>query len=264
MIQIKIGKNKFRGIYSWSDITIQKFCELADIAMPPEYDKFLQAEGKFSIDKMDDYLAEISKITDKQLNEEFPVYYRQVVKCLTNIPDSILDKLDPKKINELYEYYFKPFVISIIYNIPFIHFMGQLTPWQPENIKSFRIGLQKFYLPKSVNILNEDVPLAKEPIITYIEASNVFQGMRLTTDQLERMALFMAIYCRKKHERYNEQKTAERKELFMKTPMSVFWSVFFYIIRRLPDSPSTILLFGKLPKTMTEIVSAARVYQNTD
>ena len=264
MIIIKIGKKKYKGIYNWSDLTIEKFCELAAIPMPEGYEKFLKAEGKFTMDKMDDYLKEISAITDKQMNEDFPVYYRAVVKCLTNIPGEVINKLDPKKLNEFYEYYFKPFVLSLLYNIPFIHFMGQLTQWEPENIKSFRLGLHKFYLPKTIRILNQDITLADEPIITYVEASNIFMGMRITSDELNRMSLFMAIYCRKRNEKYSEKTSLQRQSLFMKTPMSVFWSVFFYIIRRQADSGQIILLFGKLPKTVKEIVSAARTYQNME
>jgi hypothetical protein len=262
MLQITVEKKKYKGVYNWDDITIQKFYELASIPMPEGYDKFLLADSKFTLDKMDEYVKEIITITDKQIHEDFPIYYRQVVRCLTDIPEGIVNKFNPQKLNDLYEYYFKPFVLSILYNTPLIHYMGQIKDWQPENIKSFRLKNQKFYLPRTVKVLDQDVPLKEESILSYTEATDIFRGMRLTPDELKRMAMFMAIYCRKKNELYSEENVLQRTELFMNCPMSIFWTVFFYTIRRLPDYSTIILLFGKLPKTAEQIVSEARTYQN--
>ena len=260
MIQIKVGNKTFKGIYSWSDITIQQFAELAAIPMPDGYESFILADGKFSMEDLNKYVEEVSKITDKQLNEDFPEYYRKVVACLTNIP---IEKLDFEKVNQLYDYYFKPFVVSILYHAPVIHFMGQIKPYEPLQFKSFRIGLQKFYLPETVIIMDQLIPLAKEPVITYVEACGMVRGLKFTKEDINRLAWFMAIYCRRKGERYDEQNVIERQEMFMKIPMSIVWSVFFYTLRRLPDSSLIILLFGKLPKTIAEIVSEVKTYKNS-
>lgn len=259
MIQIKVGNKTFKGIYSWSDITIQQFAELAAIPMPDGYESFILADGKFSMEDLNKYVEEVSKITDKQLNEDFPEYYRKVVACLTNIP---IEKLDFEKVSQLYDYYFKPFVVSILYHAPVIHFMGQIKPYETKQFKSFRLGLQKFYLPETVTIMDQLIPLAKEPIITYVEACGTVRSLKFTKEDIKRLAWFMGIYCRKKNERYDEQNVIERQEMFMKIPMSIVWSVFFYTLRRLPDSSLIILLFGKLPKTIAEIVSEARDYKS--
>lgn len=262
MIKIKIENKTFWGIYSWDDISIQQFADLAAIPMPDGYESFILADGKFSMEDLNKYVEEVSKITDKQLNEDFPAYYRKVIKCLTNIPTKIIERLDPEKLNQLYDYYFKPFVVSILYHAPVIHFMGQIKPYEPLRFKLFRIGLQRFYLPEIVKVIDQDVPFAKEPIITYTEACGMVRGLRFTKEDINRLAWFMAIYCRKKGERYDEQKVIKRTELFMKVPMSVVWSVFFYTLRRLPDSSLIILLFGRLPKTIQETVSEVRTYKN--
>jgi hypothetical protein len=262
MIKIKIDKKSYRGVYSWSDLTLQKFCQLSAIPMPEGYEAFIMADGKFSVDNINQYVDAISSITDKQINEEFPIYYRKVIECLTNIPYKKVALMPIENVNQLYDYYFKPFVVSILYHAPVIHFMGQIKPYKPERFKSFRIGLRKFYVPETVNIMDQEIPLAKEPIITYTEASDIFRGMKITKDDVQRLGLFMSIYCRRKGEKYDERKALERQSMFMKVPMSIVWSVFFYTLRRLPDSTWIILLFGKLPKTAAETVLAARDYRN--
>ena len=141
--------------------------------------------------------------------------------------------------------------------------MGQITQYEPPAVRSVRIGLKRFKLPETVQIMDQEIPLANEPILTYTEASDIFRGMKINKDDVKRLSLFMAIYCRKKGERYDERKALERQEVFMRCPMSVVWSVFFYTLRRLKDSTVTIQLFGRLPKQMEEIVSAARTYRDS-
>src|ERR1035437_2044964 len=262
MITIKINGKKYKGIYSWSDITLQKFYDLTAIPMPEGYEVFILADGKFSMEDITQYVEAVSKITDKQIKEDFPAYYRKVIECLTNIPYKKVALMSTEDVITFYEYYFKPFVVSILYHAPVIHFMGQIKPYEPEQFKSFRIGLKKFYLPETVIIMDQEVPLAKEPIIAYTEASAVLKDFKITKEDVKRLAWFMAIYCRKKGERYDEQKTIERQSVYMKVPMSIVWSVFFYTIRSLSDYTWIILLFGRLPKTTAETVLAARDYKS--
>ncbi len=259
MITIRLNKKKYRGIYRWSELTLQKFCNLASVPMPEGYESYIAADGKFSADTIDEYIKSLSAITDKQIKEDFPAYYRKVISCLSNVP---VKKLTPEQVNDLYDWYFKPFVVSLIYHKPVIHFMGQLTEYVPEQVRKFRIGLRTFYLPETVHILDQDIPLAKEPVVTYTEASDIFRGMKVSKDDVKRLSHFMAIYCRKKRERYSDRIALERQSMMMRVPMSIVWAVFFYTVRRLPDSALIILLFGKLPKQVAETVSAARTYKN--
>ena len=264
MIKITIGKKKFAGAYSWNDITLSKYCDLAAIPIPEGYKDFIIADGKFSIDNpetVDEYVKAVTEITPKQLNEIFPAYYRKVIYCLSDIPEGY--DIPKDLVNDLYEYYFKPFVASLLYHTPLIHFLGQLKNYEPHMIQNFKIGHNRYYLPETLNILGQDVPMANEPIITYTEASDIFRGMKLGPDDIHKLALFMAIYCRKKGEQYDERKVIERKELFIKAPMAVVWSVFFCTIKRLPEYILITRLFGSLPKSLKETVSQVQTYQDT-
>lgn len=263
MIRITINGKKYKGVYSWGDMSLALFCDLASIPIPEGYKEFILADGKFNHDNqatVDSYIEIAAKIKEAQLDKEFPAYYRKVVSCLTNIPESVT--IPDDKLNDLYEFYFKPFVVSIIYRTPLIHFYGQLKNYEPMMIKYFEIGRERFYLPETVSILGQDVPLANESILTFTEASDIFRGMELSKDDIHKLALFMAIYCRKKGEQYDEKKVIERKDLFMKAQMSVVWSVFFCTMRRLPDYMNITLLFGALPKTTRESVWEAQTLRS--
>jgi hypothetical protein len=261
MITITINKKKYRGIYNWKDITLEKFSQLSAIPIPEKYEAFILADGKFE-HGIDAYVDEISKIGDYELNIVFPDFYKKVILCLTNIPESLVNILTTEQVNDLYDYYFKPFILTLIYHIPVINFMAKIERYQPEDIKSFRIGFHKYYLPKTVRLDDQDIELFDEPVISYLEAADLFRGIKITKEDIKRLSRFMAIYCRRKGEQYDESRVLERQNLFMKAPMSVVWSVFFYTSRRLTDYTGTIRLFSQ-GRQIQEVVQLARLYKNT-
>jgi hypothetical protein len=265
MIIITIGRRKFKGVYRWDELTLSRFCDLASIPMPVAYESFILADGKYDHDNkasIDYYIEEVSKLTDKDLKEDFPAYYRKVVKCLTNIPDRYMALLNDERIERIYELHFKPFVVSLIYHTPVVSIMGILKQFEPVNIKHIDIGWQRFYLPQVVSVMNQEVPLANEPVISYTEASDIFSGMKVSREDVQRLALFMAIYCRKKREKYDQSKVLKRQELFLKAPMSIVWSVFFYTCKRLPESEMSIRLFSGLQRGVAETVRAVKIYRD--
>ena len=194
------------------------------------------------------------------LNETFPAYYRRVISCLSDIPEGL--KLTSDQIHDIYELYLKPFVVSLIYHAPLIYLAGELKDYTPVIKNHFDIGFQRFYLPRTISVMDQKIPLADEPIVAYTEASDIFRRMKLSADDIHKLAMFMAIYCRKKNEWYDERRVIERKELFMAARMSVVWGVFFCIIRQLPDYMTFTLLFGGLPKSIRDSVSEVRTYRS--
>ena len=86
MIRITLNKKKYKGIYSWSEMSLEKFSQLASIPMPEGYEDYIIADGKFSTDNIEQYVNAVSKITDKQINEDFPEYYCKVISCLSDVP----------------------------------------------------------------------------------------------------------------------------------------------------------------------------------
>ena len=258
MIKITINGKKYKGVYRWEEMTLGQFCDLAAMPFPEGYEALIIADGSYSPENKEQYIQEYLKATDKQLNVLFPAYYRKVIGILTNIPDSVI--INPEKVNELYEFHFKPFILSLIYHAPVIYFMGQIQRYTPPDIKRFRIGLNSFRLPEVIRVMDQLIPLQKEPIITYTEACDLISGNRITKDDVKRLALFMSIYCRKQWESYKEERSLARQDLFMKAPMSAVWVVFFYTVRRLKGSGQITRCFGGLPKQMAESVSEVRTF----
>jgi len=266
MIIIKVNKKKYKGIYGWDNISLRLFSELAMIEMPPKYEAFILAKGEIDPkDKgsVDNFIRVASEITDKELNNDFPAYYRKVIGYLTNIPGDVLNEASNEDITNLYGKYFEQFVTSLIYHVPVDQLYGKIVEYIPPYPSSFRVGLKKFYLPRTVRIMDQDIPLADEPVVSYTEASDIFRNMKISKDDVKRLALFMAIYCRRRNETYDEGKVLKRSELFMDVKMSIVWSVFFYTVRRMPDAALIIRLFGDLPRPVREIVSQARIYKSS-
>lgn len=260
MIPITLNNKKYKAIYSWQDMTLGKYCHLASIPFPEGYEAFIMADAKFNVDNIDEYINEVIKVTDENIGK-FPAYYRKVIGVLTNIPDKV--EIPEADVISTYDYLFKPFVLSLIYYRPVIHFMGTIQNYEPERITKLRIGRHRFKLPQSIRVMDQDVPLFDQPIITYSEAMDVIGGTRITPNEVKRLSMFMAIYCRKWYEtKYSEKRALKRQDLFMKAPMSAVWAVFFYTVRRLPDCRLITRLFGKLPKPASEVVRAARTYRD--
>jgi hypothetical protein len=263
MITITRNKQKYTGPYNWSEISLRKFIELASIPMPEGFEELILADGRYDIERQDtveSYVKIITELTDKQLDETFPEYYKKVALCLSDVPEMIMT-IDLAR--ELYQMYFMPFVVSLTYNAPVISFMGGLKEYTPDRVESFELQGQKFYLPKTITISGQSVPLAKEPIVSYSEAGDLFRDTKLVKN-ISKIPLFMAIYCRKKDEEYNEELVLQRQEMFMDAPMSVVWDVFFCTIKQLPSYTRCILLFGTLPIGVKEQRERVRALRSMD
>lgn len=254
MIKITVGKKRYKGVYRWDELSLKKYIELSEIKRPDGFDALFLVDS----DNADKYIEVTGKVTDEQLNNTFPNYYRAVIGCLTNIPDEVA--IPVKEVNEWFECYFKPFVLSLVYKTPVIYYFGKVIGYYPPEIRRFRIGVNYYYLPESVLIMDQVIPLKREPIISYSEASDIFR--QINDGAINRLSLFMAIYCRKKNEDYTDDKALEREKLFESLPMSTVWAVFFCTLQHLPEYTNSTKLFGGLRKTTAATVLQVRDYQS--
>ena len=257
MITIRIGNKKYKGIYSWDDISIKQFSTLAAVSIPEKYRDYELADGSYDPDKPDSvvtYANIIENLTSKDLSDVFPDYYRSVICVLTNIPESVINTLSVDRITEIYEHV-KPFVLSLIYHAPVTYNMGVIEPYEAPMLKSFRVGMNKFYFPKSLHVNGQDYPLFSETAGAYTEASDTLGTMTFNKDDIKRFAQFMAIYCRKRKERYSDNIVLKREKIFLNVPMSIVWSVFFYTLKQVPFYTSVTQLFGNRQRSLQEVVS---------
>lgn len=265
MIRIQIGRRRYKGPYLWSDITLEQYITLAGIPIPAKYRAYALANEKFDSNKkesIDQYLDTIAEIGEEELTVSFPSFYKSVIQILTDIPPGIIRNLSENQTTQIFDFYLRPFLLSLIFNTPVISLFGQLKDYEPPQISKIRIGLQVFILPKTIRINGTDNPLAQEPIITYAEACDLFKKSHgFTKDEIVNLPLLMAIYCRKKGEEYDEKRSLERVEIFKKATMDQVWSLFFYISRRLPGSGTFTQLFLTAIKPIKAIIKNLQNYQ---
>lgn len=262
MIRIQIGRKKYKGAYLWSDITLEQYITLAGIPIPAKYQNYVLTNERFDYNKketVDQYMDAIAEFTEEDLTVTFPEFYKRVIKVLTDIPPEEIKGLEEEQITQIYDYHLRPFVLSLIYNTPVVSLFGKIKEYEAPMMKRIRIGSRIYHFPESVRIQGEDIPLAKEPIITYSEACDLFiKSGGFTREDIASLPLLMAIYCRRKGEPYDERKSLERKDIFRKATMDQVWSLFFYTSQRLYASGNFTLLFSAIPKPITKIARAVR------
>jgi len=260
MIRIQLGKKRYHGVYLWRDMTLEQYILLAGIQIPERYQKYALSNERLDYarkESLDQYIDAIQEITEEDLTVTFPNFYRRVIESLSDMPHNEATKLKDDQAAQIFDFYFRPFVLSLIFNTPVVSLFGQIRDYEPETRKLIRIGRHFYHFPKTLIIQGEEMPLAKELIVTYAEACDLFRKAGgFTREDIGSLPLLMAIYCRRQGEEYEEKRSLERIEIFKKATMDQVWSLFFYTSKRLPGSGSFTLLFLTVPKAITKVARA--------
>lgn len=229
MITARIEDKPYKVCTSWADVTLEKFIELSNIEIPGNLYKLWKSAGS---EDQKEYEAVNESLTDEELIQFFPIYYGKVIKALTTIPQKVIDRMDGRLRESFFFRVFRHYIFSLINPAPLEmdEITGDVKPMEPKKITSFTLGKVKYQLPASLKVYGEDVPLAEEKTITFIEASSIELVLRdLYEGSVKRLPMFCAIYCRPEGEEYDEKKVLAREKLFHKLRMDVVWEVFFCI-----------------------------------
>jgi hypothetical protein len=240
MITVRYGNVKFQAVDRWSEITLDRFIGLSKIEMPEKLLALCMASAKIdSCDKKEKAkcIKEWDEINDSitpvELGRIFPVYYLQVIKQLSNIKDNEAESLSADVVQEIYDTICRPFILSLLYVNPLEITNGRLKAYVPPGVSSFEIDGERYYFPDTVRILGKNYLMGKEPVISFAEACDIDTAYKELLKGIDKLTLLLSVYCRKKDEPYSENIVIERQELFLKTPMDIVWSLFFYIDRHL-------------------------------
>jgi hypothetical protein len=238
MKKVIIGDYQFEMKSEWGDLLLSDFVALCQIKMPEKLvNLYKNAEDK------EKWNGVFDSITFEDNEKLHPEYYGQVIKLLSNIPQSIIDLIDAEQRTELFNQYLFPFAFSSITDYPVVLVDGKSELYQPKEIKHVNFKGAKYYFPESLKIRDLETPLAKESIISFTEASGVITAWnKLSEGGAEYAALIPAIYLRKKGEKYDEQTVLERSKIFTELTMDVVWSLFFYTIKLAGQSLNDTLL----------------------
>lgn len=239
MIDVKIRGTKYQACSGWEDITLEKFINISQIAIPEKLENLWIASSmlntKIEKDKQhaqESYDNAQKAITEKDYLRVFPEYYGLVIEQLTDIPKSIIDMMHNDIRADMFDQLLRGFVLSLVYSAPLIMESGTAILYEPEPIESFEMDGEVFYFPKSLRLYGDVIPMADEDVAPFAEAADIDLAIReLRRDGVMRFPLFMGIYCRKEGEAYSEAVALSRAEKFKNVNMSVVWALFFCIVR---------------------------------
>ena len=218
---IEINDKQYH-IKDWDTLTISEAEQLTDIELPEKMEALYTAGTK-------EKFEEVQKTITVKDEIAFGNYSGKVLKIMSDIPDELIKYMQYFERNDLYEYYCREKIISLL---------G--TPnHKPEEIESFEFNGETFLLPKSLKVFDKYLPGHSEKSLTFVEGQGLFRAY-VDTQEKGNLRMLIAIYCRPEGEEYNEQKAIERAEQFGELPMSVAWEVFFCITELLSTSTRTI------------------------
>lgn len=242
MINVKINNTMYRFPEHWGEVSLGQACELADLIekeMPEELKLYFRTMHAMKPEQFEDHNRDVRKalaIQEVEWTEEhhfkiFPTFYGKVIKILSNVPQEIIDFINPVSRNVFYNQHLKQFVWGVMY---------QPYDFAPKGIKSFVVDKVTYHFPADADILGVQRPMGKNTkAVEFTEASDLltFAGEAMG-GKARSMANVIAILCRPmlegKPEVYDEAVALERAKRFKEVlMMDVAWEVFFCITEQL-------------------------------
>ncbi len=227
MLKIEVNEAHYDICNEWKDLTLAKFGELISIEMPTKLENKWKA-----LLKQDDALYEEfdKQVFYKDVVKSFPEYYGKVLKFCSNIPQGVIERIDWRIREKLFNEYFIHFCISSLADLPLDRTPEGLSPYEPKLISSFEYEGETYYLPSSLERGGQLMPMVKESILTFSEAADIEIALHEWSEKgIEAMSQVIAVYCLKEGESHNDDLVIKRTESFKNLPMTEVWEVFFCI-----------------------------------
>jgi hypothetical protein len=228
MLSVEVSGKHYDLCNDWQDITLEKFGELIAIEMP------LKLKNKWlALLKKDDSLYEEfdRQVQFKDVVKSFPEYYGKILSFCSTIPQSVVDNIDWKIREQLFNEYFIHFCMTSLADFPLVKTEQGLAQYDPVLPKSFEFEGKTFFLPESLDRGGKLIPLGRESIVTFSEAADIEIALNEWSEKgIDSMAQVTAVYCLLEGEKHSDELVMERTEIFKKLPMSTVWEVFFCIV----------------------------------
>ena len=239
MRKVELRGKWYQACDEWNDLTLEKFIELSQIEVPEKLERLWIASSMINTDIEKDrkaaekeYKAANAAITEKDIVKVFPIYYGKVIQLLTEIPEEVVDLMHHATRVDMFDQLLRGFALSLVYSAPVIIMDGEAQIYEPPEMKTFKLKGEEYQFPKSLRLYGDLIPMADEEVAPFAEAADIDLAIReLRRDGVQRFPLFMAIYCRKEGEAYEEKIALQRAELFKQASMEVVWSLFFCIVQ---------------------------------
>ena len=223
MIVFTVNKTEYNLKYQWSEITIGEAERIMQLPISTPHQLLHNAINldlkKGVTDKdgnlvYNHYQAQLKAMQPKDWIEMVD-YMRKVIAILCNISTNTLENISYDDINHLITYGNLYTLIKDLQN-------GYPTMDSKVEIRySFRYKGHTYYLPTDRDLMNDVQPAWEETSQTLIE------GLNLDKMGVEGLSGLVAIFARRKGEKYSESKAIERAKHFKELDMQTAWSVFF-------------------------------------
>lgn len=216
MVELSVGLNQYNIPTTWSEISVSKAVKLYDIAntiprcLRDKYDLVFKSKAE-----SEEVEAWAETLTEEDLLEKMPEFYKKVVYFLSSIDVDI----DDESASNVYYAFCEYFICGILYN-------G--VGYDPVKISSFKFKGNEYLLPKDKKIGDVVIPMYDLKLIQFAEASDM---LMMIGDQGYKFASFIvAVLCLTKGEIYNEEVILKRAKEFEELDMATVWDVFFYLM----------------------------------
>lgn len=223
MIAVKIEGSEYSLKDDWDDITLREFQDICRLSVPSKLKERYVALLSGDTAKYDQI-----KDTYREVVKTHPKFYGEVIRLLSNIPKEVIDRIEWSVRTRLYSEYLLPFVETTLAPLPLEARDGKIEYYKPVGAKAFSLNGETFYFPESLMYGGREIPMAKEKIVTFAEASDIQIALHEWGEQgIDAMAQVCAVYLRKEGEQHTDELVLQRMEQFKDLPMSVVWEVFF-------------------------------------
>lgn len=226
MVRCDIQGAQYDLCNTWEDVTLERFQRLCAIKVPEKYKQFVEVclSGN-----QEDYEKANAELSREDLIKVFPGYFGEVISVLSDIPREVINRMHRAIREQLYEAYLYPFTASVITGSPWYSDNGTLRQMPRFTEKFFEFEGEKYYFPESLIYSGMEIPMYKESILTFSEASDIETVIHEWGEKgIDSVAQVVAVYCRKEGEQYDTDEVYRRIEKFKMLPMPVIWEVFFY------------------------------------
>lgn len=198
----------YEAYESWSELTLRTALKVLEIPIPENLK--LHYEG-----------LEVN-ITEEDKLKHFPTYYGEVTKVLTNIPEDVIDNLYSEDRDLLYKAVEK-FVVGLHY----------VPDYEVKGLESIYIGDEECFLPTKKVMLGQERPFSECEAIEFAESTDLrIKASKTEQGQYKYSAEMIAILCRPKGEKYDEDTCLARVDKILDLTMDNVFEVFFCTIKR--------------------------------
>lgn len=240
MYILKVNKTEYKSIERWDEMKLQVGIDLAilcykdmPVRMKDYWDTMSTLDGTERDEETKKKMLEFeTSITEEERFKTFPEFYGKVLKLLSDIPQEVINFIDPISRMQFFHEYLKQFCWGVLY-----------CPYdlKSEPIQYFDVEGIRYFIPEDSNILGTVRPMGKgTTAIEFAESADLLSfSSELSGGNVAAMANVISILCRPINdkgdiEKYDEKKSLEAAEIFKKyLNMKTVWEVFFCLREQL-------------------------------